>query len=193
MRQLTALTVMVTIALALCCVVAARAQIVAPTPTPDPLVYTDPGMNFTAPPDAVLMGRRELKLGDLTDDLEIVAQWVLHPGKEDARVIAIAMESYDGPPEQWEAQFESQTHNSQDGSLIRNQTPMGLLNGMPAHFVEVTYGSGFDSRKEYAIVWADGLRGIVLSLTARVGDVSADEAKKLLQNVTAVRYPIDQL
>jgi hypothetical protein len=149
-------------------------------------------MNFTAPADAVLMGRRELKLGDLTDDLETVAQWVLDPGKEDARVIAIAMESYDGPPEQWEAQFESQTHNAQDGSLIRNQTPMGLLNGMPAHFVEVTYGSGFDSRKEYAIVWADGLRGIVLSLTARVGDVSADEAKKLLQNVTAVRYPLDQ-
>jgi hypothetical protein len=184
---------MATVALALSCAVAARAQIAEPTPTPDPHVYTDPGMNFSAPPQAVLMGRQQVALKDLSDDLQVVAQWAIDPGREDARVIAIAMESYDGPPEQWEAQFESQTHNSQDGSLIRNQTAMGLLNGMPAHFVEVTYGSGFDSRKEYAIVWADGLRGIVLSLTARVGDVSADEAKKLLQNVTAVRYPIDQL
>jgi hypothetical protein len=178
--------------LALSWSVAARAQVAEPASTPDPLVYTDPAMHFTAPPDAVLMGRRELALKDLSDDLQVVAQWALRPGREDARVIAIAMESYEGPPSQWESQFESQTHGSQDGSLIRNQTPMGLLNGMPAHFVEVTYGSGFDSRKEYAIVWADGLRGIVLSLTARLGDVSADEAKKLLQNVTAVRYPIDQ-
>ncbi|MBV8148540.1 MAG: hypothetical protein JO092_05585 [Candidatus Eremiobacteraeota bacterium] len=180
------------VALALSWATAARAQIAEPTPTPDPLVYSDPAMNFTAPEGAVLMGRRELALKDLSQDLQVVSQWVIHPGKEDARVIAIAMESYEGPPNQWEAQFESQTHNQQDGSLIRNQTPMGLLNGMPAHFVEVTYGSGFDSRKEYAIVWADGVRGVVLSLTARVGDVSADEAKRLLQKVTAVRYPFDQ-
>ncbi len=171
---------------------AARAQIVQPTPSPDPHTYTDAAMNFTAPPEAVLVGRRELALKDLTDDLQPVAQWVLHPGKEDARFIAIQMESYEGAPSQWEGQFESQTHNSQDGSLIRNQTAMGLLNGMPAHFVEVTYGSGFDSHKEYAIVWADGLRGVVLSLTSRTGDVGTDEAKKILQNVTAVRYPYDQ-
>jgi hypothetical protein len=181
-----------TAALVLACVVAARAQIVEPTPAPDPHIYSDPAMNFTAPPNAVLMGRRVLELKDLSDDLQVVAQWVLDPGKEDARVIAIAIESYEGPPDQWEAQFESQTHGSQDGSLIRNQTPMGLLNGMPAHFVEVTYGSGFDSRKEYAIVWADGLRGIVLSLTSRLGDVSAEQARQLLANVTAVRYPIEQ-
>ena len=46
---------------------------------------------------------------------------------------------------------------------------MTLLNGMPAYFVEVAYGSGFDARKEYAIVWADGQRGIVLSETTRIG------------------------
>jgi hypothetical protein len=192
MKRSRILTGTATVALTLCCTVGAGAQIPEPTPTPDPHLYTDAAMNFTAPADAVLMGRRELGLGDLSDDLQVVAQWALHPGREDARIIAIAMESYEGPPDQWEAQFESQTHGSQDGSLIRNQTPMGLLNGMPAHFVEVTYGSGFDSRKEYAVVWADGVRGVVLSLTARVGDVSADEAKKLLQNVTAVRYPIEQ-
>lgn len=66
---------------------------------------------------------------------------------------------------------------------------MALLNGMPAYFVEVAYGSGFDARKEYAIVWADGQRGIVLSETSRMGDASDDEARRLLKQVTAVRYP----
>ena len=116
----------------------------------------------------------------------------MHPGKEDVRTIQIAMEAFGGPPDQWEGQFESQTHSSQDGTLIRNKTPMTLLNGMPATFVEVAFGSGFDARKEFAIVWADGQRGIVLSETARLGDTSADHARETLKQVTAVRYPENQ-
>jgi hypothetical protein len=69
---------------------------------------------------------------------------------------------------------------------------MSLLNGMPAYFVEVAYGAGFDARKEYAIVWADGQRGIVLAETSRIGDASADEAREVLKQVTAVRYPLYQ-
>jgi hypothetical protein len=160
-----------------------------PTPTPDPHTYADPAMTFTAPPEAVLVARQVVPLNSLGEDLQTVAAWVLNPGKEDARTIQIAMEAYDGPPDQWEGQFESQTHSSQEGTLIRNKTPMSLLNGMPATFVEVAYGSGFDARKEYAIVWADGQRGIVLSETTRIGDASADEARSVLKQVTAVRYP----
>ncbi|HEY6449966.1 MAG TPA: hypothetical protein VIX60_04735 [Candidatus Cybelea sp.] len=163
-----------------------------PTPTPDPHTYTDPAMTFTAPADAVLIARQEAPLSALGQDLQPVAVWLLHPGKEDARTIQIAMEAFGGPPDQWEGQFESQTHSSQDGTLIRNKTPMTLLNGMPATFVEVAFGSGFDARKEFAIVWADGQRGIVLSETARLGDTSADQAREALKQVTAVRYPVNQ-
>jgi hypothetical protein len=171
-----------------------RAQIPPPpTPSPDPHTYTDPGMNFTAPPQAVLAGRGYPKLEELGEDLQPVAMWVIDPGKQNARTITLSMESFDGEPSQWEAQFESQTHSSGgDGILIRNKTPMALLNGMPATFVEITSGSGFTSQKEFAIVWADGQRGIVLAETARLGDASADEAKTLLKNVTATRYPTDQ-
>jgi hypothetical protein len=169
-----------------------RAQVAEPTPSPDPNVYSDPGMNFTAPPGAVLLARQETPLSELGQDLQTVAVWVLHPGQEDARTIQIAMEAYDGPPEQWEAQFESQTHGAQDGTLIRNKTAMSLLNGMPAYFVEIASGSGFDAKKQYAIVWADGQRGVVLSETTRLGDASADEAKTVLKQVTAVRYPLYQ-
>lgn len=164
-----------------------------PTPAPDPHTYTDPAMTFTAPAEAVLVARQEAPpLSALGDDLQTVAAWVLRPGQEDARTIQLAMESFEGPPEQWEAQFESQTHSSQDGTLIRNKTPMTLLNGMPATFVEVAYGSGFDARKEFAIVWADGERGIVLSETSRLGDVTAEQAREVLKQVTAVRYPLYQ-
>ncbi len=163
-----------------------------PTPTPDPHTYTDPAMTFTAPADAVLISRLEAPLSALGQDLQPVAAWVLDPGKENARTIQISMEAFEGPPDQWEAQFESQTHSSQDGTLIRNKTPMTLLNGMPATFVEVAYGSGFDARKEFAIVWADGQRGIVLSETARLGDTSAEQAREMLKQVTAVRYPVYQ-
>jgi hypothetical protein len=163
-----------------------------PTPTPDPHTYTDPAMTYTAPPDAILVARQVVSLNSLGQDLQPVAAWVLHPGKEDARTIQIAMEAYDGPPDQWEGQFESQTHSAQEGTLIRNKTPMTLLNGMPAYFVEVAYGSGFDARKEFAIVWADGQRGIVLSETSRLGDATAEEARSVLKQVTAVRYPLFQ-
>ncbi len=160
----------------------------------DPHVYTDPGMTFTAPDKAVLLNRQDLGLAGLSQDLQPVAAWVINPGKEDAHTITLAMEAYSGPPEQWEAQFESQTHSGGggDGVLIRNKTPISLLNGMPAYFVEVAYGAGFDARKEYAIVWADGERGIVLSETSRIGDVSADEAREMLKQVTSVRYPLYQ-
>jgi hypothetical protein len=56
----------------------------------------------------------------------------------------------------------------------------------------VAYGSGFDSRKEYAVVWADGARGIVLSVTSNVGELGADRAKAMLHDVTAVRYPLGE-
>lgn len=168
------------------------AQMAQPTPAQDPHVYTDPAMTYTAPDNAVMVEHQYVPLEQLSQDLQPVAGWVLNPGKEDARQITLSMEAYGGPPDQWEAQFESQTHSSGDGVLIRNKTAMTLLNGMPAYFVEVAYGAGFDARKEFAIVWADGQRGIVLAETSRMGDASADEAREVLKQVTAVRYPYYQ-
>jgi hypothetical protein len=163
-----------------------------PTPSPDPHTYSDAGMTFTAPAAAVLVNRQEVPLAQLSEDLQPVALWVLNPGKEDARTITLSMEAYTSAPNQWEGQFESQTHGAQEGTLIRNKTPMTLLNGMPATFVEVAYGSGFDAKKEYAVVWADGQRGIVLAETTRMGDGNDEEARSFLKQVTAVQYPLYQ-
>jgi hypothetical protein len=173
--------------------VLAQSAEASPGPPMDPQTWTDPGMSYTAPASARLLGRiPTFSLDALNDDLQTVASWVIRPGQEDARTVQIQMESYTGAPNQFEGQFESQTHNADSSSLIRNKTPMTLLNGMPATFVEVAYGSGFDARKEFAVVWADGQRGIVLSETARIGDTSADQAKEVLKQVTAVAYPMNQ-
>lgn len=168
------------------------AQLAEPTPTPDPHVYTDPAMSYTAPADAILVGRQMIPVEQLGQDLQTVSAWVIHPGDENARTIQVQMEAYTGAPDQWEGQFESQTHGSQEGTLFKNKTPMTLENGMPAYFVEVAYGSGFDARKEYAIVWSDGQRGVVLSETAVVGVATAEEAREVLKQATATRYPTDQ-
>jgi hypothetical protein len=166
----------------------------APDPEPsDPHVYVDRGMNFTAPADALLLGRRVVPLDALSENLEPMASWVLDAGKENAHTITLLMESYTNDPAQWEAQFESQEHSTgAEGLLIKNVQRISLLNGMPAWFVEITTGSGFQSRKAFAVVWADGPRGIALQIDSRLGDVTAEQAKAALKNITAVRYPINQ-
>lgn len=161
----------------------------APSPSGDPHLYSDPAMTFTAPSEATLIESNPMPLTELSDDLTPVAIWVIGRGQEDARMIQVSMETYTGAPNEFEGEFESQTHSQGEGILIRNKTPMTLTNGMPASFVEIAYGSGFDARKEFAIVWADGQRGVVLSETVRIGDASAEQAQRDLKQATAVRYP----
>jgi hypothetical protein len=61
---------------------------------------------------------------------------------------------------------------------------------MPAMFVEMTSGEGFNVQKAYVLLWADGQRGVALVLMTQLNDISADTARQLLSDVTAVRYPV---
>jgi hypothetical protein len=170
-------------------------QAAAPDPSAspmDPHKYIDPGLEFTAPTEAYLIGRRVVPAAALGEDLAPVAVWAIYPGKPEVRLLKIEMESFTNNPAQWEGQFESQMHSAQDGVLFKKRTPISLTNGMPASFVEITYGSGFDSKKEYAVVYADGSRGVVISITGRVGEANEQEAQKWLHDAKAVRYPIDR-
>jgi hypothetical protein len=170
-------------------------QQAAPEPSPspmDPHKYVDPGLEFTAPAEAYLVGRRVVPAAALGEDLAPVAVWAIYPGKPEVRLLKIEMESFTNNPAQWEGQFESQMHGAQDGVLFKKRTPISLTNGMPASFVEITYGSGFESKKEYAVVYADGSRGVVISITGRVGEANEQEAQKWLHDAKAVRYPIDR-
>lgn len=107
--------------------------------------------------------------------------------------IKLEMESYGGPPSEWERVFEEQVRDADraDAPFVSNKKQMRLLNGMPATFVEVDLDSGRKTAasKMFAILWADGRRGIVLSETMPANDASADKAKRDLGQVKAVEYP----
>ncbi len=170
-------------------------QQAAPEPSPTPMdshLYVDPGLEFQAPPEAYLAGRRVVPVAGLGEDLEPMAVWAIYPGKPEVRVLKIEMEAFSNAPSQWEGQFESQMHGAQDGVLFKKRTPITLTNGMPASFVEITYGSGFDAKKEYAVVYADGSRGVVITVTGRIGEANQEDAEKWLHNAKAVRYPLDR-
>jgi hypothetical protein len=171
-----------------------RAQIPdsTPTPPPDPHTYNDPAMSFTAPPNALLLGRRNVDPKTLASDAATpLAGWVINPGnQDDIRVITILAQSFTGPVDQWEGQFESQTHTNGD-ALIKDKQATTLTNGMPAYFLEVSTGDGMESRKQFMYLWSDGVRGIVLSEAGKI-DLSEAEAKRYLKNASATRYPVGQ-
>jgi len=172
---------------------AISAQIVEPTPTPDPHVYDDAGMHYVAPPDSVLLSQQiqHPGLSDLSQDPAVIVAWGLGKSQDDAKIISIAMETYGGSLEGFESQFENQLRGADDTVLVKSRKPAQLQNGMPAYFVEVTQGSGFDTRKQFAYVWIDGARGVVLSVSAPLGAIDDVQAKQLLAGATAVRYPPD--
>lgn len=164
----------------------------APAASPaNPHEYSDPGMHFVAPDNWLLAGSRRLMLKDLSDNLQIVAGWVLK-SRDVPQSITLSLQLFDGTTEGYETRFESDLRSTIDGAIVKGTTRTTLANGMPAYFVDVSYGSGFDSRKEYAYIWSDGVRGVALAVTGRIGEIDATAAKKVLSNVSAVRYPFDR-
>lgn len=165
-----------------------------PTPSPDPHTYSDLAMNFRAPDNMLLLGRKPLPLKALTGQMQIVAVWRTQPGKGRDWVITLAMESFPGRPNPagWDTSYENELREQIDGLFVRGKTPTTLKNGMPAMFLDLSYGEGFNSRKQFAYVWNDGERGVSLSITGGLGDITTGEAKKALAETNAVLYPIDR-
>lgn len=116
----------------------------------------------------------------------MVAAWTIYPNMDQ---IKLEMESYNGPPSEWERVFEEQVRAGERDALFSNKTPLKLRNGMPAVFVEIDVGSKTAASKVFAILWADGRRGVALSETMAANEASADKAKRDLAQVTAVAYP----
>lgn len=150
-------------------------------------------MTFTAPPGARLEGAwpaSRTTPEQLPANLLVVATWLIYPSMDQ---IKLEMESYNGPPSEWEPVFEEQLRGGDgaDAPFFSNKARLRLLNGMPATFVEIGFdgGSRTAARKVFAILWADGRRGIVLSETMPASEASADKAKRDLRQVKAVEYP----
>lgn len=162
----------------------------AATPAPAPNQFTDPALTFTAPAGYL---KANIPPHDPTqfDDgkATMVAAFAQRDGR---RMISITMESFQGTLAGWEMVTENEIRDQADGVFIKHKDLTTLANGMPAYWQEITVGSGFQTVKRYQYVWIDGVRGVVLSITGRYGDISEDDAKKALANASAVAYPINR-
>ena len=147
-------------------------------------------MHMRVPDTFYMMGYQPVDADKLGNTLQTVAAWRTIKGN--VWVLTLAQESYNEPLEHWETAFENEVRQQEDGVFISKKERMALQNGMPAYFIGMTFGSGFDSRKQYALIWADGERGVALEMTGRVGEIGDDDAKKAFGDITAVAYPAQQ-
>jgi hypothetical protein len=165
----------------------------AQTPTPaaytDPHVYSDPGMRVAVPDGYRLMGMRHIDPADLTEQMA-VAVWRIQVDKEESRTIVVSVEPYDGfDLSGFEQVTENSLRGSTDGLLIDSKVRTTTANGMPAYFMAITTGSGFDAMRRYQYIWTDGVRGVTVAIAGRLSEISAADAKAALGNISAVAYP----
>ena len=174
---------------ALALLVGASAQVPTPAPYTDPHVYSDPGMRVVVPDDYHLLGMRHMDPADLNEQIA-VAVWSIQISKEERRTIVVSVEPYDGFDL---AGFEQVTENnlrgSTDGLLVDSKVRTTTANGMPAYFMAVTTGSGFDAMRRYQYIWTDGVRGVTVAIAGRLSEIDAADAKAALGNISAVAYP----
>jgi hypothetical protein len=164
----------------------------APTATPDWHVYDDPAMHFRVPDGYFPMMRpQQIDIDKLGEDPTIVMGWV-YPVKDHIRKLAVQQEYFVGDAASFLTQFKTQLRDGFDSPFFKNEQRTTLKNGMPALFVEMTAGQGFDVQKFYFLVWADGQRGVALGIQAQMDDLDAQTARQIMSDVTAVQYPANR-
>ena len=181
------------LAFAICALVApvsVPAQTPAPdeSPTPNPYVYADPAMSFTAPPDYYRIAIAPHDPARF-DQATIMAAWVKNPGKREQVSITIAMENHEGSLDGFEMISENEIRDHVDSVFFKKHNQVQLSNGMPAYWQEMSIGSGFQETKRFQYVWVDGVRGVTLSITGLYGLLDEPMAKKALAEVAGVAYP----
>jgi hypothetical protein len=159
-----------------------------PAPTPDPMVYTDPAMTFQAPTGFAPVGQRQIAVDKLGEDPEIVAGWI-GTDKNHPRRLFIQQEYFEGSVEDFDSVYEEQVRGNSDNALFKDKQNVSLKNGMPAMFMDMTSGEGFDEQKVYILMWADSQRGVAVVLQTQLGDLDATTARSLMSDVSAVKYP----
>lgn len=153
------------------------------------MAYDDPAMHFHAPAGFQPVGQRQIPLAQLKDDPSVVAGWI-NPDKDHPRRIIIQQEYFTGDVHAFQSQYEGQLRDQFDNPLFKEKNDTPLRNGMPAIFEAMTTGSGFNVQKFYFLLWADGKRGVAITLQGPLSDLNATMARQLLSDASAVRYPV---
>ncbi|MGH8163633.1 MAG: hypothetical protein ACREP1_04785, partial [Rhodanobacteraceae bacterium] len=151
----------------------AAAQTTAPVPvagtSPAPLgTYNDPAMQFAAPAGYLKLNVPPHDPSNFQQST-VVAAFVKYPGRENQRVITISMENWDGfNLDGFEGTDENEMRSQADSLFVSKKEHALLSNGMPAYWMVVSVGSGFDSQKWYQYVWLDGVRAVTLAIKAKL-------------------------
>ncbi|HTU70450.1 MAG TPA: hypothetical protein VMF11_09020 [Candidatus Baltobacteraceae bacterium] len=190
-RAVVFLSLALAVAIASPAVVRAQIPTPAPTPTPNPMVYDDPAMHFQAPAGFYLAGVRKVDVSKLGEDPELVAGWV-YPNPDHPRRLFIEQEYYEGDVHDFDGVLEEQMRSQYQEALFKDKQNTSLRNGMPAIFVTMSTGEGFDVQRLFILMWADGQRGVAIVLQTKLGDnIDAPTARMMLSDVSAVQYPVN--
>ncbi len=150
--------------------------------------FSDPAMSFVAPSDFQKVPVPPHDPAKF-EQKSVVAAFMKNPGKQNAVSITITMDNFEIPSA---AAFATNADNdlrgSTDGVFIK-RTDTKLANGMPAVFEEVTIGTGFDQMTMYRMLWADGVRGVIVEEVARLGSIDTRKARADMANLSATAYP----
>jgi hypothetical protein len=156
----------------------------APAATPQP--FDDPSIHFVAPPDFIKINT---PMPELSQHLTPMVGYIKNPGQQDAVLLTISMMDYQGGgTDAWESTAEQELRGQIDGALVQ-KTSVRLHNGMPAYFLKIQYGDGFDSMLQFGYAVFDGRRGIYVALGGHVGSINESAAKDALKNLAVVVYP----
>ena len=170
----------------------ARAQEATSTPNPNPQNFDDLGMHYTAPPFfRSIFQKNGLKVDDISDPA-VVAAWFTF--KDNHRLsLLLSQQAFSGALPAFEQQFSGQLRDQGgEGAIIRNRQDFRLKNGMPARYMEMTAGEGFNIQKVYVVIWVDGYRGCALLFSTPLSGSDEKTAKLIFSQLTAVRYPINR-
>ncbi|GAC1500230.1 MAG: hypothetical protein NVS1B14_04050 [Vulcanimicrobiaceae bacterium] len=168
---------------------AAPSVAASPTPAPRPaFAYDDPAMHFAAP-SAYFRAQMPPVNIEGVSHLTPVAAYVRNYGKEDQRTIVVSMRPFIGPPSEWETMAENELRTLINGVFVRSKQETQLSNRMPAYWMKVIYGEGFGSMQQYLYAVTDGRRGITVSVSGRLGEITESEAKDALKDLSVVLYP----
>lgn len=161
-----------------------------PAPTPDPSrVFTDPAMTFVAPAAFHKLPVQAHDPAKFEDGKAVVAVFVRDAKTRNMTTISITQDEFPKPDAKAFAEAaDNDLRGGSDNAFIKRYDAQ-LANGMPAVFEEVTVGSGFDQVLSYRYLWADGVRGIIVTETAVNGVIDDRKAKADMANLTATAYP----
>ena len=166
----------------------ARAQSTPPpaasAASTDP-IYDDASVHFEPTKD---WKRLPYTPGEGNGKLAPVAIYARNIGQENEQRMLLEMEPFEEPVDAWESTVENELRTQFDGALIRKQSDR-LQNGMPAVWINLTYGSGFDTKKLYGYAVSDSRRGIFIAILGRLGMIDENESKKALSGLSVVVYP----